>query len=100
MGPVLTVQLVVRIRENRDQGSEQCLVHRASPPGAERRSFMKDVNKALGTQQEKRRLQDGFMEECVWAEPGKMGRILTGCERRGNSKRKKNCEERQRPPAV
>lgn len=69
-------------------------------PGAERRSFMKDVSKALGTQQEKRRLQDGFMEECVWAEPGKMGRILTGCARRANSKWKKNCEERQRPPAV
>ena len=29
------------------------------------------------------------MGECVWAEPGKMGRILTGRERRGNFKWKK-----------
>ena len=36
------------------------------------------------------------MGECVWAEPGKMGRILTGCERRGSFKwkKKKNCEKR------
>ena len=39
------------------------------------------------------------MGECVWAEPGKMGRILTGCERRGNFKwGKKKCEKRQGLP--
>ena len=26
------------------------------------------------------------MGQCVWAEPGKMGRLLTGRERRGNFK--------------
>ena len=31
----------------------------------------------------------------MWTESGSMGRILTGCERRGNSKWKKNGEERQ-----
>ena len=28
------------------------------------------------------------MGECVWAEPGRIGRILTGREKRGNSKGK------------
>ena len=55
---------------------------------------MRDVSKALRTQQ----VQDGFIGECVWAEPGKMGRKLTGCERRGNSKWKKNCEKGQDLP--
>ena len=53
-------------------------------------SFTRGVNRALGTQQEEREIQDGFMGECVWAEPGKMGRILTGCERRGSFKWKTN----------
>ena len=33
------------------------------------------------------------MGECVLAEPGKMGRILTGCERKGDSKWKKSCKK-------
>ena len=35
------------------------------------------------------------MGECAWDEPGRMGRILTGCERRGDSTWKKSCEGRQ-----
>ena len=36
------------------------------------------------------------MGECVWAEPRRMmGRVLPGCERRGNSTWKKSCEGRQ-----
>ena len=39
------------------------------------------------------------MGECVWAEPGKMGRILTGCERRGNFKwEKKNVKKDRASP--
>ena len=36
------------------------------------------------------------MGECAWDEPGKMGRMLTGCERRGDSTRKKSCEGSRR----
>ena len=57
---------------------------------------MRDVNR---TQQEERRVQDGSMGECAWDEPGKMGRMLTGRERRGNSTRKKSCEGRRVPAA-
>ena len=36
MGPVLTVQLIVRIRDKQCQGPTQSLVHRSYPAGAER----------------------------------------------------------------
>ena len=36
------------------------------------------------------------MGQCVWAEPGKMGRILTGRERRGNFKWKKKIVKKDR----
>ena len=36
MGPVLPVQLVVRLRDNQYYGPAQCLVHRSYPPGAEK----------------------------------------------------------------
>ena len=36
MGPVLPVQLVVRLRDNQYYGPQQCLVHRSYPPGAEK----------------------------------------------------------------
>ena len=36
MGPVLTVQLVVRLWDSQYQGPAQCLVHRSYPPGAEK----------------------------------------------------------------
>ena len=36
MGPVLPVQLVVRLRDNQCCGPAQCLVHRSYPPGAEK----------------------------------------------------------------
>lgn len=42
---------------------------------------------------------DGSMGESAWDEPGKMGRMLTGHERRGNSTRKKAVKEAG-PPAV
>ena len=52
---------------------------------------MRDINRTLGNR--KRWVQDGFMGECVWAEPGEMGGILTGCERKGNSTWKKSCKK-------
>ena len=55
---------------------------------------MRDVNR---TQQEERRVQAGSMGESAWDEPGKMGRMLTGHERRGDSTRKKSCEGRRAP---
>ena len=33
------------------------------------------------------------MGECVLAEPGKMGGIVTGCERKGDSTWKKSCKK-------
>ena len=36
MGPVLPVQLVVRLSDNQYYGPAQCLVHRSYPPGAEK----------------------------------------------------------------
>ena len=66
----------------------QMMEHSKTGPSRE----MRDVNR---TQQEERRVQDGSMGECVWAEPGKMGGIFTGHERRGNSTWKKSCEGRQ-----
>ena len=37
------------------------------------------------------------MGECVWADPGKMGKILTGCEKKGNPKWKKSSKKGKMP---
>ena len=87
MGPVLTVHLAVRIRDNEHQGPAQSFMHRSYPTRAERShvhmykwwsrirwSFMRDERwemRALATQQEERWVQDGFMGECVWGEARK-----------------------------
>ena len=110
MGPTLTVKLAVRIRDNQHQVPEQRLVHRSYPPRSYEKPCahvqmmeqnktgpsreIRDVNR---TQQEERRIQDGSMGECAWDEPGKMGRMLTGRERRGDSTRNKSCEGRRAP---
>ena len=87
MGPVLTVHLAVRIRDNEHQGPAQSFMHRSYPTRAERShvhmykwwsrirwSFMRDERwemRALATQQEERWVQDGFMGECVLGEARK-----------------------------
>ena len=81
MGPVLTVQLVVKIRDSHYQGAAQSLVHRSYPQGAERsyvhaytllsrrrQVFQRKCKQSLRNPAGREWVQDGFMGECVWAE--------------------------------
>jgi hypothetical protein len=100
---------VVRIRNNQRQGPAQSLVHRSCPPGAERScvhmykwwsrirlSFMRDERCKQSLRNPAGRDESRMVPwEGAWDEPGKMGRILTGHERRGDSTWKKSCEGKQ-----
>ena len=82
-------------------------MHRPYPPGAERsyvhaykllsrigQVLQKKCMQSLRNPAGREWVQDDFLGECVWAEPGRMGRILTGHERRGNSKWKTSSKGR------